>query len=91
MKKLDQTFEIKMLQIEHRLKGANNFSIGEIMRCDIFQKVAIIGLAGCFYHMCSKSIDLSIQSLEFSYNFNLFVVGLSNICGFATASKDLSI
>jgi hypothetical protein len=52
-----------MLQIEHRLKGANNFNIKEIMRCDIFQKAAIIGLAGCFYIMGSKSIELSIQNL----------------------------
>jgi hypothetical protein len=35
-----------------------------------------------------KGIELSIQSLEYSFNFNLFIVGISNIFGFASASKD---
>jgi hypothetical protein len=59
----------------------------EIMEWDIFFKAVIIGLAGFSYLIVSKSIELSIQDLKYSYNFNLFIVGVSNLCGFLSASN----
>jgi hypothetical protein len=59
----------------------------EIMEWDIFFKAVIIGLAGFSYLIVSKSIELSIQDLKYSYNFNLFIVGVSNLFGFISASN----
>lgn len=61
------------------------------MRCDIFQKILIISTAGFFYYLAARSIDLSIQSLEYSYEFNLFIVGLANTLGFVSASTLINI
>lgn len=47
----------------------------------------IIGLAGFFNFLAGRSIDLSLQSLDYGYDFNLFIVGLANALGFISASK----
>ena len=39
-----------------------------------------------FYTMAGTSIDLSLQSLKLSYNFNLALVGVFNIVGYLSAS-----
>ena len=80
-----------MLQIEHSPRRANIFTLKDLMRCDILQAVMILGLTGCFIQMVTKSIQLSIQSLQYSYNFNLFVIGLSNLLGYLTASNSFFI
>ena len=76
-----------MIKIENNLEKPNRFDLRELLNCDILSKVVIIGLAGCFYTLAGTSIDLSIQNLNYSYNFNLLVMGLSNICGFFSACK----
>jgi hypothetical protein len=42
---------------------------------------------GCFYAITSKSIEFSLQNLEFSYNINLLIVAVANVTGFLTASS----
>jgi hypothetical protein len=88
LKSIDRIFEAKMLQIESDPSGKKNkFDPREMLRCDIVTKIIIIGMVGTFYTMAAKSIELSIQSLEYSYNFNLLIVGVSNVFGFVSASN----
>lgn len=84
---MDYAFEAKMLQIEHGPRGKSIFTLKDVMRCDIFQAALILGLTGCLINMVGKSLELSIQSFKFSYNLNLFVLGLSNALGYLTASN----
>ena len=80
-----------MTQIENNIGKPNKFDLRELLSCDILTKVIIIGLAGCFYTLAGTSIDLSIQNLNYSYNFNLLIMGLSNIFGFVSACKPFII
>jgi hypothetical protein len=50
------------------------------------QAVVVIGLSGAFYQLGGQSMGLTIQNMEYSYNFNLLLLGLSGICGFLSAS-----
>jgi hypothetical protein len=61
------------------------------MKCHIIEAIIILGLLGMFQSMAGSSIDLSLQSLKLSYNFNLALVGASNIVGYLTASTVNSI
>lgn len=85
MKSIDDIFEAKMIKIENNLEKPNKFDLRELWNCDIMTKVIIIGFAGLLYTLTNASIDLSIQNLNNSYNFNLLIMGLSNICGFLSA------
>jgi hypothetical protein len=87
MCRIDELFELKMERIESGRCRQSNFNIWAIVRWDVMRAVVVIGLAGASYQMAYKSIELSMQSLEFSYNFNLFVLGISGVCGFSAASK----
>jgi hypothetical protein len=82
-----------MHQIERSPDGRNNnkFDLREMLRCDIVSKILIIGTVGCFFAMAVKSIEMSIQGLAYSYNFNLIIVGFSNIFGFLAAGKSQCI
>lgn len=55
------------------------------------QAVVIIGLAGAFYQLAGQSMGLTIQNMQYSYNFNLLLLGLSGICGFLSASTLISM
>jgi hypothetical protein len=61
------------------------------MKCHIIKAIIILGLLGMFYTLAGSSIDLSLQSLKLSYNFNLALVGVFNIVGYITASTVHSI
>lgn len=74
-----------MLQIEKSSNDTRKFDYTEILRRDIIIKIAIIGVVGCFYTMANRSIEMSIQNLHYSYNFNLLIIGVSNICGYFSA------
>lgn len=58
----------------------------ELIRCDIFTNIVVLGLVGLFYGLVGTTIDLSIQGLKLSYNFNLLIIGFSNLIGYFTAS-----
>lgn len=85
VKSIDDIFEAKMTQIENNIGKPNKFDLRELLSCDIFTKILIIGVAGFLYTLAGSSIDLSIQNLNYSYNFNLFIIGVSNIFGFLSA------
>lgn len=91
MKSIDDIFEAKMIKIENNLEKPNKFDLRELLNCDIITKIIIIGLGGCFYTLTNSAMDLSIQNLNNSYNFNLLIMGLSNICGFLSACNLLII
>jgi hypothetical protein len=71
--------------------SGKNFNLIEVLRCDIALNVLLIGLSGFFYQLSAKSIEFSIQNLKYSYSFNLFIVGLSNVCGFVSAGSCIPI
>lgn len=85
--RIDQLDKERNFRIQNNLKRHGSFNIKEILRGDIMKAIILIGLSAALYQMAIKSIQLSIQSLESSYNFNLFIGGIANICGFLTASK----
>jgi hypothetical protein len=61
--------------------------VEELLRCDIWSTVIILGVIGIFYLMAGASIDYSIQNLKLSYNANLIIIGTSNIIGFISVSN----
>ena len=89
MKSIDDIFEAKMIKIENNLEKPNKFDLRELLNCDIITKIIIIGLAGSMYTLTNSGMDLSIQNLNNSYNFNLLIMGLSNVCGFLSACNSL--
>jgi len=58
-----------------RIKAKVNFQ--DVLQFRIIAKVFILGILLCFVQVASLSIDLSIQTLKTSYDFNLFLLGVS--------------
>lgn len=86
-REVDFIFEEKMREIEAEGREVGKFELREVLKWEVLSSVLIIGLAGCFFSMSQKALELSLQTLHYSYNFNLLLVGCSNIFGFLAASN----